>query len=366
MTNTKFHVDPVDFELIYNALSSAVDDMAHTIVRTAYSNVVRDNMDFSTALCDRHGNLIAQGLTIPLHLGSVPDAMSSFLTKFGDDVAAGDVWIMNDPYHGGMHLPDVFLIKPVLSIDADLCGFAVTIAHQTDIGGRVAGGNASDSTEIFQEGLRIPPLRLYRRGEPNETLFGLISANVRVPDKVMGDLRAQLAACHLGEQRVLELYGRYGNQVIDRYFAELLDYSERMVRSEISAMPDGRYEFVDFIDDDGIDPEPITIAVAIDIAGDEISVDFSGTSPKVRGAINATLSVTRSMVYAAVRCMLPPETTQQCRALSADLGHRSAGFHRERPVAVRRRCAWTDRIPYGRCAPWCARQSDAGARHRRG
>ena len=307
MTNAEFHVDPVDFELIYNALSSAVDDMAHTIVRTAYSNVVRDNMDFSTALCDRYGNLIAQGLTIPLHLGSVPDAMASFLAKFGDDVDAGDVWIMNDPYHGGMHLPDVFLVKPVLSDDGDLCGFAVTIAHQTDIGGRVAGGNASDSTEIFQEGLRIPPLRLYRRGEPNETLFGLISANVRVSDKVMGDLRAQLAACHVGEQRLTELYGRYGRETVDRYFAELLDYSERMVRSEISAMPDGHYEFVDFIDDDGIDPEPITIAVAIEIAGDEISVDFSGTSPKVKGAINATLSVTRSMVYAAVRCMLPPE-----------------------------------------------------------
>ncbi|MGA7673251.1 MAG: hydantoinase B/oxoprolinase family protein, partial [Nitrolancea sp.] len=244
MTSTDFQVDPVDFELIYSSLSSAVDDMAHTIVRTAYSNVVRDNMDFSTALCDRHGNLIAQGLTIPLHLGSVPDAMDSFMAAFGDDVAAGDVWVMNDPYHGGMHLPDVFLVKPVVN-DGALRGFAVTIAHQTDIGGRVAGGNASDSTEIFQEGLRIPPLRLFHRGEPNETLFGLIKVNVRVPDKVMGDLRAQLAACHIGEQRLLELYRRYGPKTIERYFAELLDYSERMVRAEITQMPDGRHEFAD-------------------------------------------------------------------------------------------------------------------------
>ena len=307
MTEPQFQVDAVDFELIYNALSSAVDDMAHTIVRTAYSNVVRDNMDFSTALCDRHGNLIAQGLTIPLHLGSVPDAMTSFLAAFGDDVARGDLWIMNDPYHGGMHLPDVFLVKPIVGEDETLRGFAVTIAHQTDIGGRVAGGNASDSTEIFQEGLRIPPLRLYRRGEPNETLFCLITTNVRVPDKVIGDLRAQLAACHIGEQRLLELHRRYGSKTIEQYFAELLDYSERMVRAQIASMPDGRYEFADFIDDDGIDPQPITIAVAIEVAGDEISVDFAGTSPKVKGAINATFSVTRSMVYAAIRCMLPPD-----------------------------------------------------------
>ena len=306
MTSTDFQVDPVDFELIYSSLSSAVDDMAHTIVRTAYSNVVRDNMDFSTALCDRHGNLIAQGLTIPLHLGSVPDAMDAFLAAFGDDVCAGDIWIMNDPYHGGMHLPDVFLVKPVVN-DGALFGFAVTIAHQTDIGGRVAGGNASDSTEIFQEGLRIPPLRLYQRGEPNETLFGLIKVNVRVPDKVMGDLRAQLAACHIGEQRLLELYRRYGPKTIERYFAELLDYSERMVRAEITQMPDGRHEFADFIDDDGIDSDPITIAVAVQISGDEIVVDFSGTSPSVKGAINATMSVTKSMAYAAIRCMLSSE-----------------------------------------------------------
>src|SRR6185312_11838045 len=137
-------IDPIEFELVRNALISIVDDMALTIVRTAYSNVVRDNMDFSTALCDRSGNLIAQGLTIPLHLGSVPDAMSALLHEFGDDIASGDVWIMNDPFSGGMHLPDVFVIKPILTAAGELCGFAVTIAHHTDVGGRVAGGNASD------------------------------------------------------------------------------------------------------------------------------------------------------------------------------------------------------------------------------
>lgn len=304
---TEQPVDPITFELVRNALTSIVDDMALTIVRTAYSNVVRDNMDFSTALCDRSGNLIAQGLTIPLHLGSVPDAMAAFFSAFGDDIAPGDVWIMNDPFSGGMHLPDIFVVKPIFSADAALCGFAVTIAHHTDVGGRVAGGNASDSTEIYQEGVRIPPLRLYRRGEPNETFFTLFLTNVRVPDKVLGDLRAQLAACHIAEHRLLELIERFGAATLDQSFTELLDYAERMVRSEIARMPDGVYRFTDYIDNDGIEPGPIAIAVKLTILGDAIEVDFTGSAPQVKGAINSTLSVTRSMAYAAIRCVLPPE-----------------------------------------------------------
>ncbi len=304
---TEFAVDPVEFELIINGLGSIVDDMALTIVRTAYSNVVRDNMDFSTALCDRNGDLIAQGLTVPLHLGSVPDAMASLLKEFGNDIRAGDVWIMNDPFSGGMHLPDVFIVKPVVDAAGSLVGFGVTIAHQTDVGGRVAGGNASDSTEIYQEGVRIPPLRLYRAGEPNETFFTLFLTNVRVPDKVMGDLRAQLAACRIAEERLLELRKRFGRTRFERYLSELLEYTERLVRSEIVAMPDGRYEFTDYIDDDGINPESITITVALTVEGDAIDVDFDGTSPQVKGAINSTFSVTKSMAYAAIRCMLPPE-----------------------------------------------------------
>ncbi|HEX7103212.1 MAG TPA: hydantoinase B/oxoprolinase family protein [Nitrolancea sp.] len=304
---TEGGIDPITFELIRNALTSIVDDMALTIVRTAYSNVVRDNMDFSTALCDRSGNLIAQGLTIPLHLGSVPDAMAAFFRAFGDDIVPGDVWIMNDPFSGGMHLPDIFVVKPIFTEDATLCGFAVTIAHHTDVGGRVAGGNASDSTEIYQEGVRIPPLRLYRRGEPNETFFTLFLANVRVPDKVLGDLRAQLAACHIAERRLRELIERFGVATLDQTFAELLDYAERMVRAEIARMPDGVYRFTDYIDNDGIAPGPIAIAVTLTIAGDKIDVDFAGSAPQVKGAINSTLSVTKSMAYAAIRCVLPPE-----------------------------------------------------------
>lgn len=299
-------LDPITFDLVRSALESIVDDMALTIVRTAYSNVVRDNMDFSTGFCDRNGQLVAQGLTIPMHLGSAPDAMAAMLAALGDDIAPGDVWIMNDPYEGGMHLPDIFVVKPIFD-DARLVGYALTIAHHTDVGGRVAGSNASDSTEIYQEGLRIPPLHLYRRGEPDRALFRIIEKNVRVPDKVIGDLNAQIAACRLGEARFLELVAAYGERQLERYLDGLLDYSERRARQEIRAIPDGTYVFVDHIDDDGIDPDPLTIQVALTVRDDAIHADFAGTTPQVKGAINATLSVTKSMVYAAVRCVLSPD-----------------------------------------------------------
>ncbi|RIK46051.1 MAG: 5-oxoprolinase [Chloroflexi bacterium] len=300
-------LDPITFDLVRSTLESIVDDMALTIVRTAYSNVVRDNMDFSTGFCNRHGELVAQGLTIPMHLGSVPDAMAAMRAALGDELAPGDIWTMNDPYEGGMHLPDIYVVKPIFTSDERLVGYAVTIAHHTDVGGRVAGSNASDSTEIYQEGLRIPPVHLYQRGQPNRTLFRLIEKNVRVPDKVFGDLNAQIAACRLGEARFLELLAAHGERQLERYLTELLDYSERRVRQEIRAIPDGTYVFEDHIDDDGIDPDPLTIRVALTVRDDTIHADFAGTTPQVKGAINATFSVTRSMVYAAVRCVLSPD-----------------------------------------------------------
>ena len=312
-------IDPINFDLIKNSLESIVDDMALTIVRTAYSNVVRDNMDFSTGFCDRRGNLIAQGLTIPLHLGSVPDAMLAMRAALGDDTQPGDIWIMNDPYEGGMHLPDFFVVEPVYH-GSSLVGYAVTIAHHTDVGGRVAGGNASDSTEIYQEGLRIPPLRLYRQGEANQTLFRLLQKNVRVPEKVLGDLHAQIAACRIGGQRFLELVDRYGTARLETYLDYLLDYSERMVRAEIRSIPDGTYRFTDHIDDDGIDPGPIAISVELTVTGDAIHANFADTSPQVKGAINSTFSVTKSMVYAAIRCVL-----------SADIPNNAGMF---RPISV--------------------------------
>src|SRR5436190_10240224 len=205
--------DPIEFELFKNALFGIADEMALTVFRTTYSGVLKDNMDYSTALFDGDGVLVAQGLTLPGHLGSMPTAIAAVKAAFAGRVFPGDLFILNDPFQGGMHLPDVFVFQPIFRSgenDDNPIAWAGTVCHHTDVGGRVPGSNASDSTEIYQEGLRIPPLKLFERGQRNETLFALIEKNVRVPIKVFGDLRAQLAACHIAEQALVELAAHYG------------------------------------------------------------------------------------------------------------------------------------------------------------
>lgn len=298
-------VDPVEFELFKNALFGIADEMALTVFRTTYSGVLKDNMDYSTALFDGTGVLVAQGLTLPGHLGSMPTAIAAVNEAFAGNVHPGDVFILNDPFRGGMHLPDVFVFKPIFR-DQQPVAWAGTVCHHTDVGGRVPGSNASDSTEIYQEGLRIPPLKLYDRGARNETLFAVIETNVRVPVKVFGDLRAQLAACHIAENGMLELAARYGAARLQEYMTELVDYAERMTRAAIRELPDGVYDFLDHIDDDGIDiGVPIPLKVTITKVGDAVHVDWSGTSPQVKGAINNTLSYTKSASYCAIRSILP-------------------------------------------------------------
>jgi N-methylhydantoinase B len=298
-------LDAVTAELIRNSLQAIVDEMAVTLVRTAYSANLKSAMDLSSALCDRQGRLIAQGLTLPLHLGSIPDAMQALLRRFGGNFRSGDAFVLNDPYDGGTHLPDFFVFQPVFEGQQHVA-FAVTVAHHTDVGGRVAGGNGWDSTEIYQEGLRIPPVRLCSDGRMNDDFLHLLSANVRIPMKVLGDLRAQLAACHIGERGLLDLVGRYGVSTLESAFADMLAYTERIARATIEGLPDGRYEFTDYLDDDGIDADPIPIRVAVEVRGSDLCVDFEGTSAQVKGAINCVLSFTRSAVYACMRCLLPP------------------------------------------------------------
>jgi N-methylhydantoinase B len=300
-------VDPIEFELFKNALFSVADEMALTIFRTTYSGVLKDNMDYSTAMFDGEGQLAAQGLTLPGHLGSMPTAMAAIQQRFAGEVFAGDVFILNDPFDGGMHLPDIFVFKPI-HYDGVLIAYAGTVCHHTDVGGRVAGSNASDSTEIYQEGLRIPPLKLVERGRRNDTLWALVERNVRLPVKVFGDLRAQLAACHIAEVALAELARRYGRVQLRDYMAELIRYSERLTRAAIRELPDGVYRFLDHIDDDGIDFEqPVPLAVTITKTGDRIAVDWTGSSPQVKGAINNTLSFTKSASYCAIRSVLPAE-----------------------------------------------------------
>ncbi|HSR72517.1 MAG TPA: hydantoinase B/oxoprolinase family protein, partial [Kiloniellales bacterium] len=299
--------DPIEFELFKNAVGAIANEMALTIVRTAYSGVLKNNMDFATALADADGRLVAQGLTLPGHLGSIPTALEAVLRRFGDAVAPGDVFVLNDPFAGGMHLPDVFLFKPIF-LDGARLGFAATVCHHADVGGRVAGSNASDSTEIYQEGLRIPPVKLYARGERDETLARLIEANVRLPAKLFGDLRAQLSACHVAERQVLKLVAEQGVERYRRHLSELIAYSERMTRAEIGKLPDGVYTFEDWIDDDGIDVDrPIPLKVTITKRADRLTVDWTGSSTQVRGAINNTLSYTKAATYTAILSVLSPD-----------------------------------------------------------
>ncbi|WP_029048683.1 hydantoinase B/oxoprolinase family protein [Cupriavidus sp. amp6] len=296
-------VDPITFAVIKNALDTIVDDMAFAVMRTARSPIIRDVLDYSVTMCDATGRILAQAKTVALHLGAVPDAVDVVIKKFANNVNPGDVIIFNDPYEGGMHLPDIFMFKPIF-FEGRLQGFSVVIAHHCDVGGRVPGSNAADSTEIFQEGLRIPPTKLYIGGEENDTLVNIIKKNVRLPDLVLGDLDAQLATCNIGERELVKMIQRYGEDNLRQYFDELLDYGERLTRQAITAWPDGVYEFTDYIDSDGFTDEAIPIKCAITVKGSSVAVDFAGSSPQVRGAINSTLSFVKSATYLGIRCVL--------------------------------------------------------------
>lgn len=297
--------DPIELELFKNAIFSIADEMALTIVRTSYSGVIKDNMDFSTAFCDGEGQLVAQGLTLPGHLGSIPTAIQAVIKRYGSNMQEGDVFALNDPFEGGMHLPDIFIFKPIY-IDGERVAFAATVCHHTDMGGRVPGSNASDSTEIYQEGLRLPALKLYEAGIPNAAIHAIIERNVRLPVRVLGDIRAQLAACHIAETQFLELARKYGKASLSALMREVIDYTERVTREAIRELPDGEWSFEDFLDDDGIDyGKPIRLFVKLTKQGDTIRADWTGTNPQVKGAINCTLSFTKAATYTAIRSVLP-------------------------------------------------------------
>lgn len=299
---------------------ATADSMAVTVVRTARSAVVKDGMDFSTAVFNSVGAQVAQGLTLPFHMGAMQPALDGVLSVFADDVDPGDVLASNDPYSGASHLPDIFLFKPIFS-EQNLIAWLCVIAHHTDIGGRVAGGNACDNTEIYQEGLRLPPLKLIAAGQRNDSVWRIIGTNVRVPSLVHGDLLAQVAALEQGERDLIALVANHGIKQLEAYMNDIIDHTERRTRQEIRALPDGSWSFSDFIDDDGISADPIEIRVKVTVDGEELTVDFTGTSPQATGSINPNLPFTTSAVYAVLKTLTDP-------AIDAN-----AGFFR--PITVR-------------------------------
>ncbi len=303
MTET---LNPITRELVRNALVTIADNMIVTVIRTSRSTVVKNNLDFSTSICDAEGQMVAQGLALPVHLGATMPALAGCLEQFGVDIHEGDILASNDPYRGASHLNDIFMFRPVYK-DGERIVFLSVILHHTDMGGRVPGGNATDSTEIFQEGLRIPPMKIMERNVVNDSLWRIIENNVRVPDKVMGDVRAQIAALQLGEREMLKMLDDYEVGTFKAYMQDLIDYTERLTRQGIAALPDGVIEFDDWNDSDGVGDEPVKFHITMTKKGDELTVDFTGTSPQTTGALNPNFWFTASSAYAAIRAVIDPE-----------------------------------------------------------
>jgi N-methylhydantoinase B len=295
--------DPVRLEVFKHLLVSIAEEMGVALGRTAYSPNIKERRDYSCALFDAQGNMVAQAAHIPVHLGAMPMSVQACLQEL--EFAPGDVAILNDPYHGGTHLPDITLVTPIFKPgDAGhLVGFAASRAHHADVGG-MTPGSMPPSTELFQEGVIIPPLKLIEDGRLNRALLNLILANVRTPSEREGDLRAQVAANQKGHDRLLELTDKYGQAEVHRAMAALLAYAERMTRNLLEELPDGVYHFEDAMEDDGVSDDPAAIKVAIQIDGDQATIDFTGSSPQRRGSINAVYAITLSATYYCFRCLM--------------------------------------------------------------
>ena len=294
----------VQIEVLKNSLESIADGMALTVVRTSRSQNVRASMDFSTGILTGNGELVAQGQCIPVHLGGMPVALEACVARYADTMRPGDVFITNDPYEGGSHLPDIFLFKPVFIDDVPVAYFCA-MTHHADIGGRVAAGNACDSTEIYQEGLRIPPLRIYDRAVPRKDLLQMLSANVRHPENFIGDLNAQIGSVNIAGRRILSILNHYGPQRLKVNINGILQATEKQVRQFISDWPNGVYKGESFVDDDGFDSKMIPIRATVTIDGDSMIVDLSESSPQVKGFINSAYANTRSLCHVAMMYMAP-------------------------------------------------------------
>lgn len=292
-------MNALELEIFNNLFASICDEMGVALCRSSFSPNIKERKDFSCALFDTRGRLVAQAAHIPVHLGSMAYAAADVVARF--DPRAGDVLIFNDPYEGGTHLPDITVLCAV-EFDGRVVGYLANRAHHSDIGG-IAAGSMPISRHIDEEGMRLAPQPLLEAGRWNEPLLEWIRAQVRVPEERDGDLRAQVAALHTGRVRLLEIVERYGAGRIGGAMDDLIGYAEACSRAAIRAIPDGSYAFEDVLDDDGVDPGPIAIRARVDVSGDAIRFDFAGTAGAARGNVNCPMPVTVSSVYYAIRCL---------------------------------------------------------------
>lgn len=300
-------IDPITLEVVRNGLEGIANEMQSTLLRSSFSPIVKEGLDASAALFTLGGETLAQATAIPIHLATLIPVVRRILDTFPvSTMSEGDIFIMNDPYHGGTHLPDIALIMPVFH-DGRPVAFSAAMTHHQDVGGMSPGSVPTVATEIFQEGIRIPPLKLHDAGQPNSTLLDLLRLNVRVPDSFFGDLNAQIAACNIGARRVKVLVEKHGANRLPAMVDALLERSETLMRAGIRRIPDGQYSYVDFLDNDGIDlDKPVRFEVTATVDGDEVLLDFEGTSQQVRGPFNCVPSGAHAAAYFALHALTDP------------------------------------------------------------
>ena len=331
--------DPITLELVRHGLIAAADEMKINLTRTAYNTVIYEVLDFSVGLFDRDGNMISQTSGLPIFLGNLGAAVRTLKHDVGEEnLQPGDIYLTNDSYVAGSHLNDVNVMRPVF-LGSELLGFSVSRAHWIDVGGRDPGGWFSDTTEIYQEGIRLRSIQLYDAGRAVESVFRLLRDNMRYAESIMGDLRAQLAACRTGEDRFLEIVNRLGRDTVMAAIAEIHRQDEMTAREAIAEMPDGIYRAEAFMDDDGVAIENPKISVTVTIAGDDMTVDLAGSALQVRGPINLGLPGTISACRVALKC------------LTAPLSPVSEGAFRPLRVIVPDDCMFNAKPP-APCAVW--------------
>ncbi|MBS3788990.1 hydantoinase B/oxoprolinase family protein [Candidatus Bipolaricaulota bacterium] len=307
MKDTEFSVDPVSLEVLRNALAMVAEEMSANLVRTSYSPNIKERKDSSCALFDTSGSLVAQAENIPVHLGAMPRAVRAVLDEFKvDQLGPGDVIIHNDPYEGGVHLPDITMVSPVYDDDESLIGFVANRAHHADVGGTYSGSLSTESKSIFAEGLQIPPVKLVKEGKINDEILRFILTNVRTPREREGDLRAQIAANYTGKKRLKEIVEEHGKQKILKVYSDVMKYSEKRMRKRIQQLPEGRYRATDCLDNDGLGNKNLSIEVQLEVEDNHVLVDFTGTCRQTDGPVNAPVAVTESAAYYSLRAVTDP------------------------------------------------------------
>jgi N-methylhydantoinase B len=310
LAEPRTQLDPITLSVLDAGLRTVVAEMKAVVLRTAYSNLWREAGDLSCGLLNAEGDIVAQGIgDIPIHLASMPTSMRGILARIPiETIKPGDVLLQNDPYQGNNHMPDFIMAKPIFS-EGRVIAFAAVRGHYVDIGGPAPGSYYTLAKDIYGEGLRIPPVKLYREGEVSSDIIDIITSNVRNAKERLGDMRSQFAGCIAAERRLLDYCDRYGTDAVEQAMSQVLDVSEQRARAAFREIPDGRYEFEDVCDGDSFDPAPILIKGAVTIAGDEVVIDYTGSSKQSRGGMNSPLGVTYSATFFALKAIAEPHSS---------------------------------------------------------